>query len=118
MFFDDKKNKKMNLGDKKIESKEEFMKKLRDEKLNQVKKAQQQEKNQKIKSFLNFLYKRKCSQQIYQTTLKNIKSIKALLDHKKDLEINTIEKVIENSNKHNAILCRNLLSFKRKNKPD
>lgn len=98
MFFDDKKNKnKINLGDKKIESKEEFMKKLRDEKSNQLKKAEQLEKNNKIKSFLIFLNKKKCSNSIYQITLKNLRSVRALLEHKKDLEKNLVEKIFENT---------------------
>lgn len=94
MFFDDKKLKKVDLGNKKVESKEEFLKKLREDKQNELKKTKQQENNMKIKKFLNLYKKKFCSSEIYIKTLKNLKSVKALLDVKKEFDYNTCEKII------------------------
>jgi len=98
MFFDDKKYKnKIDLGNKKVENKEEFLKKLRDEKQNEIKKAKQIENNLKIKNFLNFVKQKICTQEILQKTLKNLKTTKALLELKKDLDSATVEKIVENT---------------------
>lgn len=98
MFFDDKKYKnKIDLGNKKVESKEEFLKKLRDEKQNEIKKTKQIENNLKIKKFLNLVKKKICPKEILQKTLKNLKTTKALLEHKKDLDYATVEKIVENT---------------------
>lgn len=98
MFFDDKKYKnKIDLGNKKVESKDDFLKKLKEEKQNEIKKTKQIENNLKIKNFLNFAKKKICSQEILQRTLKNLKTTKALLEHKKDLDNATVEKIIENT---------------------
>ena len=98
MFFDDKKYKnKIDLGNKKVESKEEFLKKLREEKQNEIKKTKQIETNLKIKKFLNFAKKKICPQEILQRTLKNLKTTKALLELKKDFDSATVEKIIDNT---------------------
>jgi len=98
MFFDDKKYKnKMDLGNKKVENKDEFLKKLREEKLNEQKKNKQIENNMKIKKFLNFLKNKISPSEILNKNLKNLKTTKALLDHKKDFDRMTIDKILENT---------------------
>jgi hypothetical protein len=98
MFFDDKKYKnKIDLGNKKVESKEEFLKKLREEKQNEIKKTKQIENNLKIKKFFNFAKNKICPQEILQRTLKNLKTTKALLELKKDFDSSTVEKIIDNT---------------------
>ena len=97
MFFDDKKHKNINLGDKKIESKDNFLKKLKDDKEKDIKKHKLQDNNKKISKFLSLLKKNFCPVEIIQKVLKNLKTTKTILNLKKDLDYNSVEKIIENT---------------------
>lgn len=95
MFFDEGKMKKMNLGDKKVTNKGEFLKKIKDEK------SKEQERNKISESNLilsKFLKKNIPKSKIYSTrslneSTKNLNTLLIYLNSKKDLDFSQKEKI-------------------------
>ena len=98
MFFDDKKfNKKVDLGNKKVVSKEQFMKKIKEDKVKETEKQKTSEKNKILSNFFNKLRTKIISENTISDLLKNLKSVLSLFALKKDLDEIQKETIIQNA---------------------
>jgi hypothetical protein len=99
MFFDDKKYKnKIDLGDKKVLSKDQFLQKMKEDKVKEAEKLKKQENNKMLSDFFNNKCKAKIiNEDVLEDLNKNLKSVCALLDLKKDYNSSQKEKLIQNA---------------------
>jgi hypothetical protein len=98
MFFDDKKYKnKVDLGNKKVTSKDEFLHKMKEDKVKESNKLKVQENNKILGKFFDIAKTRLVREGEIIELGKNLKSVATLLDVKKDLNHLQKEKLAQNA---------------------
>jgi hypothetical protein len=96
MFFDDKK-KKVDLGNKKVISKDEFLQKMKEDKVKESNKLKIQETNRILGHFFDIGRDKLRKENEIAELSKNLKSVAMLLEVKKDLNYTQKEKLAQNA---------------------
>jgi hypothetical protein len=94
MFFDESKIRKVNLGDKKVTNKDEFLKKIKAEKTKELEITKITESNKIIANFMKKNKGKFYKSESFVNVQKKLKSILMLLKTKRDLDDSKREKVV------------------------
>jgi hypothetical protein len=95
MFFDEGKMKKMNLGDKKVTTKGDFLKKIKDEKSKEQERNKISESNKIISKFFkkNLIKSKIYPTRSFNELTKNLNTLLVFLNSKKELDLAQKEKI-------------------------